>query len=88
MTNTGASLRLANLGRNLGLCWNEEHCEVEAHGSFELEIGLCFPVSRVWMVNPDAESHDVVPLEFEIEGGITRVRIPGLQMWGVIFFER
>ena len=87
-TKKGASLSLVNLGRNLGLCWNEEHCEVEAHGSFELEIGLCFPVSRVWMVNPDAESHDVVPLEFEIEGGITRVRISGLQMWGVLFFER
>lgn len=87
-TKRGASLSLVNLGENPDLCWNAEHEAPADSGSFELKIGLCFETARVWMIDPDAESRGGVPLEFQIEGGITRVKIPNLKMWGVLFFER
>ena len=87
-TKKGASLSLVNLGGDSGLCWNEEHGAPVESGSFELEIGLCFDAVRVWMVDPDDGMQDATPLEFQLEGGITRVKVPSLKMWGVLFFER
>jgi dextranase len=86
-TGEGFSLSLVNLASPEPLQWNEEHAAPKALTSFEVELSIAKQIKNIWLVSPDLNSLNPVPLEFDQTSQKLKVEIPSLEIWDVLLIE-
>lgn len=87
-TTQGWSVSLVNLVGMQACNWNEEHVAPQPVEDFGVELELPENIQEVWLVSPDAASLQPRTLEFTQRSGKVEFKIPRLDFWDILFFNK